>query len=45
MRDIKKVVTGVTACQALIDQAVKENAEMLLLYIMVIFGKVKVTLS
>ncbi|WP_432772749.1 Nif3-like dinuclear metal center hexameric protein [Francisella salimarina] len=31
-RDIKKVVTGVTACQALIDQAVKENADAIIVH-------------
>ncbi len=31
-RDIKKVVTGVTACQALINQAVKENADAIIVH-------------
>ncbi|MBK2115001.1 Nif3-like dinuclear metal center hexameric protein [Francisella orientalis] len=31
-RDIKKVVTGVTACQALIDQAVKENTDAIIVH-------------
>ena len=29
---IKKIITGVTACQALIDQAIKEEADLLLVH-------------
>ncbi|AEB28654.1 Nif3-like dinuclear metal center hexameric protein [Francisella hispaniensis] len=31
-RDIKKVVTGVTACQKLIDQAIAENADAIIVH-------------
>lgn len=31
-RDIKKVITGVTACQALIDRAIAENADAIIVH-------------
>ena len=31
-KDIKKVITGVTACQDLIDQAIKENADAIIVH-------------
>ena len=31
-RDIKKIVTGVTACEALIDKAIKQNADAIIVH-------------
>ena len=31
-RDIKKIITGVTACEALIDKAIEENADAIIVH-------------